>query len=445
MKKVLVMKTKDHIKLLSRRFLNRLKRPVSNRQGIALIMTLAALNVILPLALDLAQVTTLEYSVSTQSVNRIRAYYAARAGAELGLLRILLYQKAKAQVGDKLGEQGEILDLIWQFPFEWPPTIPDGLNAVERSQIEKNTEESFMKSKFFLSIEDEGQKIDINALGSPSKRLATATRNQILQIFEDKIQNDDGFEERYGSTDFEELIDNITDWVDVDDQKISGGAESTLYSVIEDAGQIPPSAPFRTMDEIKLVAGMNPEFYRILKDRVTIYGVSGINVNSATKAVLIAIDAQIDEEVADQIITRRNDKDAGGTFKNEDEFLEFLDTETNVNTEDFNEAGMPLFFGEKYNFRIVSTGQEKNTYREIQAVTYDFDSLKENLVTLLDEQAKEDGQNEDEGQGDDQGDGDGQGDDQGDGDGQGDSGSGTTNTPQKTIQGRPQVVHWSEH
>ena len=131
--------------------------------------------------------------------------------------------------------------------------------------------------------------------------------------------------------------------------------------------------------------------------------------------------------------------------KNEDEFLEFLDTETNVNTEDFNEAGMPLFFGEKYNFRIVSTGQEKNTYREIQAVTYDFDSLKENLVTLLDEQAKEDGQNEDEGQGDDQGDGDGQGDDQGDGDGQGDSGSGTTNTPQKTIQGRPQVVHWSEH
>ncbi|MEZ4872285.1 MAG: type II secretion system protein GspK [Bdellovibrionales bacterium] len=368
-------------------FLKRLRQPVNNKKGVALIMTLAALNVILPLALDLSEVTTLEYNVSSQSINRIRAYYAARAGTEVGLLRVLLYQKAKAQVGEQLGEQAEILDLIYQFPFEWPPNIPEGLNAVETSQIKKNTAESFMESKFFLTIEDEGQKIDINALASESERLRNSTRAQIQQIFLNKMSNDEAFEETHRGTNFDELLDNLVDWVDADEDRQSGGAESSIYPIVEDAGKIPPNGPFRTIDEIKLVAGMNEDVYRLLKDRVTIYGVQGININSAPAEVLMTLDPQMDEDTVQLIIDRRSDEDKGGPFSDEEDFLNFLDQESSINVTDFNQSKTPLFFGEKFNFRITSVGQHNNILREIQVITYDFDSLKNNLVKYLDDES----------------------------------------------------------
>jgi len=108
------------------------------QNGVALLMAMFFVVIMTFLATSVSYDTLIEYSVSSQSVNRLRAYYAAKSGVELSLLRVLIYQKALAVLPDELEEQKALLDPIWQFPFAWPPTafLPEDLSKVERGLIE---------------------------------------------------------------------------------------------------------------------------------------------------------------------------------------------------------------------------------------------------------------------------------------------------------------------
>ncbi len=355
--------------------------PLSNSRGVALMMAIFIMTILTFLAVEVSYRTSIENNIATQGVSRIRAYYAARAAIELSLFRIHLYKKALAAFGDQLGEARFMLDPLWQFPFMWPPVLPDEIHGVDKAQIESVVKESSMKASYSVAIESEGGRIDVNDLGADSKELVKATRQQILQVFQAEVDSNEKFAKRYGSFNFEELVNNMIDWVDDDSQSLNGGAEKGYYPDFK-SDAAPPSAPFKTLKEMHMVAGMTDELFEVLARRVTVYGSKGINVNYSAKEVLKSLDPQLTDEIVDKIMNRRSNSNEGGPFQSTDDFYKFIES-LGVRTASFNPAKIPLTFDAELNFRIRATGVFGRVSRDIEVVTFDFDNIKERYIEIL--------------------------------------------------------------
>lgn len=363
------------------------RQQVSNQKGIALLLAVFTVVIITYLVVEITYDTNVEYIVNANSVNRIKAYYAARSGLELSLVRIKLYKKVQQQLGKQMGSQAKLLDLVWSFPFAWPLVIPDGTNEVDRGMIKDTLKESKMDSSYFTRIEDEGSKIDVNDLASDSKVIRELTRKQILNIFESKMK-DDKFAQKNRDLRFEEIVNNIQDWVDSDVQSLNRGTESEFYSQVNNSVlQMPPNRAFRTVEELRLVAGVTEDIFNLLKDRVTVFGMKAINPNHASKEVLMNLDPTITDEVASAVIKRRNTDNEGGPFKEgqdrcKSDFWGFVESK---GARVSNEAkdNTPLNCSQVVNFRIHSVGEFAGVTREIDAVVYDLISGAGSVATQL--------------------------------------------------------------
>ena len=351
-----------------------------------MLIAVFAMMLAVVVATEIAYETQIEYSRAAQSVNRLKAYYAAKAGVELSLYRILLYKKAMGQFGDQLKENRAMLDPIWQFPFAWPPTALTMVSDSMKDDVEKVTKESTLDSQYAVTIESEGSKIDINALGSPSKALADSVRGQLLQIFQNEIDGNKAFKKKYENFKFNELIDNIQDWVSEGSQSVgSHGDKGSQYKQPDAKNyKLPPSAPFKTIDELHMVAGMEDEFFDLLKDRITVYGTLGVNVNYAPENVLRALDPQLKDEVLSAVLNRRSNPKLGGPFKDENDFYNFLNSK-GMRTDNMQKSKIPLFFEAEYNFRIKSVGKFANVVRTLNVITYDIVGLTDRVVKILNE------------------------------------------------------------
>lgn len=368
--------------------------PLRGQSGVALLMALVSLSLLYFVAMEVSYDSAVDYTVARQQVERIKARYAAKAGMELSLLRVMLYKQAVAALGSSLGGNVNMLDPIWNFPFMWPPTLAaeaaPKMTEVDKSMLKDAAKESLMDAQYTTQISAIGGHLDINDLGSDVKGYAKLMRQQILQIFQTEVQNNEAFARKYAGFRFEEVVNNIADYIDADAESLNGGDESAPYRDVADKeAKLPPNRPLRTLDELHQVAGINEDFYQLLSARVTIYGTKGINVNYAPKEVLMSLDPSMREEAVDKAIARRGDPKQGGPFKNDQDFYGFI-SGFGVNVKAMQDAKIPLMYDTEFNFKIISTGLSKNVKREITAITYDYPNLAQRLITLLNEQEKQD-------------------------------------------------------
>lgn len=344
----------------------------NNQRGIALITAIAALSLMTYLAMEVTYDTQVEYLINAQQINRVKAYYAARSGVDLSLLRVKIFQTVQQKLGKNLPANG-MIDQIWQFPLIWPLELPDGLNAVDKDQIKDKTKESLLDAAFATKITDEGSKIDITNLASPSETLREITKKQLIALFENKIKDDEEFSKNYNGYRFDTLVNNIADWMSSKNESLNGGDKKSGY---RDRGTdtFPPNRNFRTIQEIRLVTGMTDEFYQILEPQVTIYGGKGLNPNTATSAVLQSIDPTITKEIAAEVIKRRTDEQLG-PFKDAASFWQFLEEKgarLSINKEEF-----PINTDSYSSFRINVIGEYGGSKREIDVITLDMNKVAE--------------------------------------------------------------------
>lgn len=414
---------------------------VKSQRGVALLLAMFAMMLLTYIALEVGYETSVDYVVASQQVNRIKAFYAAKAGTEISLLRIMLYKQALTTFGDQLGPNKSMLDPIWQFPFVWPPTMMnDKLTEADKSMMKGVVDEALMKDQYNATIIAESARIDVNDLGSPIKEIRNGIRNQMIRIFQSELEHNEEFYKKHRDTNFEEIINNIADYVDEDSESLNGGDESAPYRDIEDNEiQMPPNRALRTLDELHQVAGMTDEIYAFLLPRVTIFGAKGVNINYSEKEMLMALDPTMTEEVVLKVLERRNNPKLGGPFTSEKEFFEFL-TPFNVNVKAIEESKVPLRFDTELNFRIVSTGLAGNVRREITAVTYDFVNISKTFGEMLSKQDQlaQGGGNQNNNQN--------SGNNQNNQNNQNNSGNSNNSQKPKTEvpKGRPNVVYWHE-
>lgn len=359
----------------------------SNQKGMALLLAMFTVMIITYLAMELIYDTNVEYIVNAGAVSRLKAYYAAKSGLEVSLLRIKLFNKVQKQFGSQIPPaQRKLLDLIWQFPFAWPPVIPEDASGVDKDLIKDKVKEASMDASYVAIITDEGSKIDVNDLSSPSKGLREITKRLLMQIFENRRQNDEEWARSNEDLRFEEIINNLADWQDADVVSLNGGDERQLYANLESEKPLPPNRGFRTVDEMRMVAGMTEEVFSMLKERVTVYGMRSINPNHASAEVLKALDVSMKDEVISKVLARREEQEKG-PFTTAEEFWGFVNAEGgNVSPE--TQKAIPLIFDKVTNFKIKSTGESAGATREIEAVVFDFASVGSTIATRLQKEAE---------------------------------------------------------
>jgi general secretion pathway protein K len=361
---------------------------LKDESGIALLMAIFTVTMLMVIATEIMYETNVELAVSSQSINQVKAHYAAKAGVEMALLRIQIFRKASSMAGDAVPKS--MIDQIWQMPVTWPPVVPKEATAVDKDEVKASVKKSVMQGTYLSTIESEGAKIDVNDLASTVKVVADSTHQQILDIFNDKLQNDEVFGKKYQGTDFNKLINSIADWVDPGKESRNGGQKSSFYADLGQGDKLPPGQAFKTMQELHMVVGMTDDFYKVLEPRITVFGAKGINVNYASKGVLMALSPLITEERADKILEAKDDPNRG-PFKDEKDFAGYLAT-LGIQQDPFMASAqpgqpaqptVPLVFDLEFNFRIRSTGISGKVTRDITAIVYDYDRVKSRLQDLM--------------------------------------------------------------
>jgi len=169
--------------------------------------------------------------------------------------------------------------------------------------------------------------------------------------------------------DAQTLVDAMMDWTDGDDLKRLKGAEKFEY---REGGfrDRPYNRPFRSLDEVPLVAGAEllEELKPNWRDCFTLWGGGQLDVNEAS-AELISVVADVPSHLAIAMTSRRDGRD-GIPHTEDDERLESMDeamTLLGLNGEQGQQAG-GLFTLNGATVRIESIGRAGDHARGIAVV-----------------------------------------------------------------------------
>jgi general secretion pathway protein K len=210
-----------------------------------------------------------------------------------------------------------------------------------------------------IKISDESGKININRLVNGLDEYDELIKNTLLRLTTPlKLTNDT----------WSNVLDSTADWIDKNNDPRRGGAETPYYRTLKPAYSA-HNGSLMTLMELSLVKGITPAMLDglvdekgklRLRDCLTIYSnqqLSVINVNSAPKAILMALDDSISESIADQIINKRPFK-AKGEFPTE---LAKLD----------NGKWIGKLTISSFLFRVIAVARVKESVRTVEAVVSD--------------------------------------------------------------------------
>ncbi len=301
----------------------------SGEAGIALVVTLLALVLVMALVWDIFHTGTRAAQSGAYGRDSIRAAVLAEAGIQAS--KAILREDAKSNSYDSLAD-------IWA---QAQPPADLGAGTIT------------------LSIEDEERKININNLIRPQ---GNAPNDENVAVFRRLL-------ELLGID--PSVADAVLDWLDNDESPRVGGAESSYYLALP----YPYNSKndfFDTIDELRLVRGVTPEVFEKLRPYITVNSSGTVNINTASKAVLMALSAgqgsfnepEIDEKTADAFITYRQDRPFASNATLAADLAAASPVLGNLWKTNFKN----LIGVQSFNFHVRSTGDVGGTVRTIDAI-----------------------------------------------------------------------------
>ncbi len=292
-----------------------------NNRGFALLLVLVVTTLMVAVVSELIHQVYVDVSISRGFRDGQQASLLAESGVYGGikLLQISLQNKAYSSLTD-----------------QW--ALPNRLDD-EAGNIE-------------IAIIDEGGKLNLNALVSQNGEIDPLTLAALKRLGK-RLELPEG------------IWDAVADWIDSDDQPRPNGAETTYYQSLR-----PPvftrNAPLSSLTELSMVRGMTLEMLPRLQPYLTVFApvlvlgapVLQVNINTAPREVLMALDDDIDERMADRIMEERRLK----PFKGSGELSRISGAERLSSRL----SGKISCKGTL--FRITSTARVKDTVRTVEAV-----------------------------------------------------------------------------
>jgi len=321
---------------------NRITLQRAKEQGAALITVLVALMIISIMILEFQYAAIVERQLAYNDLNQLQAYYLAKAGVRVGLLRVNLYGRAlkgAASMGKSFGniDIKPYLEMIWSLPTPAFPPSKGSLGKLlkaDKDAAEKSIAQTqITDGQYSQTITNESAKINLNFLVlpnassqrpnliPPANSLAEQVGIMLVTLLENFVRDSPDPIEEFGDLRPEELVYDIMDWVNPGAVRIAGGGKDTFYE-----GQNPPYKAkrnrFYSLDELKLVKGMNDYLFNKLRPHITVYSEEGrININSADSKVLRALYKDFSE---DDITKLSEEKAKRGAWSTEKEFVDYI-------------------------------------------------------------------------------------------------------------------------
>jgi len=234
--------------------------PIFNQKGSAIIITVLIVTILVALVVEFAYEVYIDTSALSNWTNAQKASLIAKSGQTLRFKYIDMIKS------------DNILSEI-EFPVE--------------RDLGPNTQ-------LTIKIEDENAKFNINSLIYQKGTINKQTLASLQKLFEYLNINT-------------KLADTIADWLDSDSEPIEG---------LSDSENNAKNALLQSIDELKLIPGIDKNTFDKISPFITVYGNNLINVNTANLPVLKSLHVDMTETLAQRIIDYRettpfNDKFSG--------------------------------------------------------------------------------------------------------------------------------------
>lgn len=356
------------------------------KSGAALLVILAVSALIIPLIQRTSEDSFLNYKLSRHLVHKTQARLNAEAGLNLALLRLYIFKGADKSLPEVWRNQSKtFLDQIWRLPFMWPFSTHENLLESEISALEEIKQSSFLKGSYKVFIEPEDGRLDVNDLSSPLEFLKNFTYSTLLNLLYLEVQKDERLKEKYPLKKLEEILNNMSDWTDLDNRSQNGGSEDEI-----EGDKKPLNRSFISPEEIKKVPGMDEVLYRFLEPYITTYGAKSLNINYVKAPVLSAMG--LPPDALDQILQRTQvGSEYYQPFSSLTDFCDFSENQgyniCNELIEDYESLDM-LSFGSVSAFRIKSIGGYRSQEVQMTALLYDLSLVSSHWQDLVDKEKK---------------------------------------------------------
>ena len=239
---------------------------LKNEAGFALILTLVVTALMVAIVVEMIHQVYVDTSLSRSFRDGQQASILAESGATGGtkLLQMMLTDRSYTSLSDR-----------WATPLR----LEDEAGSL------------------LITVSEESGKININGLVQPNGEYEPFTLG-VLQRLGTRLKLPG------------ELWSALADWLDSNDMPRSGGVESTHYRALK-----PPysarNGKVMTLTELSLVKGFTPEMLGAVQPFLTVFSdqagspQSTVNINTASKEVLAALDDRVDNRIAERIIEER--------------------------------------------------------------------------------------------------------------------------------------------
>jgi len=284
------------------------KNKRNSESGIVLLVVIIVISILTILVADLIYFTRIDSEISSNTRDEIKARYIAKSGVHVaaGTLKKQPFENLSEITGTltKPGEPDDNFKGFWAINV---PYFPVGEGGVS------------------VTVIDERAKINLNLLvDRKSNRIDQQVLLELKELFR-FLEIDQSKSDRF--------ISSLINWIDteiegsVNDQD-SSGANASFYASQENPYNI-KNGKLDSVQEIRMIDGMDEEFFQEIKDYVTVYPPDKkINFSTAPKVVIMSaikgsavpaiggqgtkrekeITDDMAERVADEIIAAREDE-----------------------------------------------------------------------------------------------------------------------------------------
>lgn len=239
---------------------------LKNESGFALILTLVVTALMVAVVVEMIHQVYVDTSLSRNFRDGQQASILAESGVTGGakLLQLGISGRNYTSLSDR-----------WATPIK----LDDDAGSLE------------------ITVAEESGKININGLVQPNGEYEQFTLAALRRIGTRlEIPQD--------------VWGAVADWIDKDDLPRSGGVESPYYRSLK-SPYSSSNDKLMTLTELSLVKGITPELFGRLRPLLTIFSdqlgapLATININTASKEILIALDDRIDDRMAERIMEER--------------------------------------------------------------------------------------------------------------------------------------------
>ncbi len=237
---------------------------VRNRNGFALVLTLLVTALLVALVVEFITEVYVDTSSRQGYVDGQKASLLADSGIT-GAIFILEQSR---------GKQTSLKD-YWAKPYDFP----DETGTIR------------------ITIEEENAKLNLNFIAGDNGKFFPAYYSEIATRLFNKLGLPGA-----------DLCDALADWRDSNDEPKPGGGETPYYQ-----SRKPPysarNGRLLTLEELLLVKGFDGDVFNKIRPFVTIYAEPGpatyVNINTAPREVLLALDEKMTDTLVDRIIEKR--------------------------------------------------------------------------------------------------------------------------------------------